>query len=159
MRVHPHMRMRPHTKCVCRSWTLHQLRVGASKLFKKYDRDQSGNLDVEELKVLLLGLGKEITLEDIKKYISMGRGFGLKANKGSSVRACPGSHCVCDARRCDILIPCAHICENPYALLRVLVCTRSLSACMPARLHFACVSVCPSLSCRVLPSECARSKG
>ena len=66
--------------CVCRSWTLHEVRQGAKRLFQKYDRDGDAKLDVEEIKGMLLGLGKEISIHDIKKYISMGRGFGLHKN-------------------------------------------------------------------------------
>jgi hypothetical protein len=56
------------------------VRQGAKRLFRKYDRDGDAKLDVGEIKGMLLGLGKEISIHDIKKYISMGRGFGLHKN-------------------------------------------------------------------------------
>jgi hypothetical protein len=59
---------------------LHEVRQGAKRLFQKYDRDGDAKLDVEEIKGMLLGLGKEISIHDIKKYINMGRDFGLHKN-------------------------------------------------------------------------------
>jgi len=75
--------------------SLHQLRSGAVALFKRYDKNGSGSIELDEMKTLLRALGKDITVQDIKKYIEIGRGFQKVDKQNSSLIAGsndPSSH-------------------------------------------------------------------
>lgn len=69
----------------CNLPSLHQLRLGAVALFKRYDKDGSGSIDLDEMKTLLRTLGKDIKVRDVKKYIEIGRGFQKVDEQKSSL--------------------------------------------------------------------------
>ncbi len=52
-----------------KKYTLHQLRLGAHKLFDGHDHDNSGALDMGEIMHLLHSIGKDVSLQDVEKYI------------------------------------------------------------------------------------------
>lgn len=54
---------------VGKKYGLNELREGASKMFKRTDKDKSGALDVAEITSLLGKLGKDISISDINRYM------------------------------------------------------------------------------------------
>lgn len=67
---------------VGKKYGLNELREGASKMFKRTDKDKSGALDVAEITSLLGKLGKDISISDINRCPVLCRMLGSRCYAG-----------------------------------------------------------------------------